>query len=145
MLRDTGIMRTVMALLEWNNAFSTGIAPVDHEHQILIKLINDLAAVMENSPTDGCCGCGDNGSAVLSQIHDAISAHFALEEKAMRDRSYDGYAEHKADHERLLDDIRDIMEIYEAGGYASCRDELATRMRDWFGRHFQSMDARFHN
>jgi hemerythrin len=40
----------------------------------------------------------------------AFSAHFALEERFMREHGYDQLALHKADHERLLDEIREIMD-----------------------------------
>ena len=61
----------------------------------------------------------------------------------MRERRYDKYADHKADHERLLDEIREIMEFYEA---SATYDEpaLAERLNDWFMVHFKTKDARLH-
>jgi len=38
-----------------------------------------------------------------------IAAHFALEERFMREHRYDQAAQHKADHARLLDGLRGIM------------------------------------
>ncbi len=35
----------------------------------------------------------------------------------MRDNDYDEYRDHKADHERLLDDFRDLMDDYEDSVY----------------------------
>jgi len=46
----------------------------------------------------------------LGELYARIAAHFALKEKIMRDNGYDEYHDHKADHERLLDDIRDLMD-----------------------------------
>ena len=50
----------------------------------------------------------------FGDLFKAISAHFALEERFMRERGYDQLVQHKNDHERLLDEIRDIMEDFEA-------------------------------
>ena len=61
----------------------------------------------------------------------------------MVSRRYDQYAEHKQDHERLLDEIRDIMDDHETGG-GSIEDQLATRLTPWFSEHFRTHDARFH-
>ena len=36
-----------MTLLEWRDDFRIGIAEVDHEHQLLIGLINDVHAALE--------------------------------------------------------------------------------------------------
>ena len=52
-------------------------------------------------------------SEVLGEIHARIAAHFALEEKIMREAHYDRFEAHKEDHEHLLDEIRDIMDAYE--------------------------------
>ena len=51
---------------------------------------------------------------------------------------------HKAEHERLLDEIRDIMDDHEAGAYADAGEALATTVRDWFINHFKTKDARLH-
>src|SRR5262249_54191250 len=73
----------------------------------------------------------------------AISAHFALEERFMREKGYDQLGQHKGDHERLVDEIRDIMEDYEVNDLF---DEklLAQRLDAWVSRHFESHDARLH-
>ena len=127
-----------MPLIEWRDQFNTGIAGVDHEHRQLIQLINDLHASLG--------GSGDRQAVdeFLGDIFAGISAHFALEESIMRERRYDQYDDHKADHDRLLDDIRDIMDDYEAGAYDRLDEVLAERLRNWFLRHFQTKDARLH-
>jgi hemerythrin len=58
----------------------------------------------------------------------------------MRKHAYDEYEAHKAEHERLLDEIRDIMDSASTA-YAS---SLSTVVRDWFVNHFKSKDARLH-
>jgi hemerythrin-like metal-binding protein len=127
-----------MALIEWRSEFETGVADVDHEHQELVGLINDLHAQLDNNAEKATV------SAFLGEVFARISAHFALEETIMRKHAYDQYAEHKQDHEKLLDDIRDIMDAYEDGDSASYDDALATAVRDWFVNHFKTMDARLH-
>ena len=62
----------------------------------------------------------------------------------MRIRAYDQYADHKADHERLLDSLRDIMDTFEAGDFDGLSEDLGLRLRDWFVDHFKSKDARLH-
>ena len=62
----------------------------------------------------------------------------------MRERSYDQLVQHKTDHERLLDEIRDIMEDFEASAGFDERS-LAQRLDAWFSRHFETHDARLHS
>ncbi|MGI9419092.1 MAG: bacteriohemerythrin, partial [Geminicoccaceae bacterium] len=99
-----------MALIEWKDAYNTGVAEVDHEHQDLIQLINDLHAELAGGHQ---ATVGD----FLAEVFAKIAAHFALEETVMRKHGYDEYAAHKAEHEQLLDEIRDIMDDYDAGAY----------------------------
>lgn len=82
-------------------------------------------------------------SASLGDILSGIGAHFALEEKIMRDRRYDQYFDHKADHDRLLDQLRDIMDDYEIHRQISPA-HLVQALDDWFSVHFRTRDARLH-
>ena len=126
-----------MALLQWRKEFSVGVPAVDHEHRELVELINELHAAL-----------GEPGSELsvpefLGEIHAKIASHFALEERIMRERGYDQFAEHKADHDELLEGIRDIMDAYELRG-AFDEATLVERLNDWFGEHFRTKDARLH-
>ena len=67
----------------------------------------------------------------------------ALEEKLMREHSYDGYEEHKSDHERLLDEIRDLMDEFEDSSTLDA-EAFGKKLEAWFSDHFRTMDARLH-
>lgn len=126
-----------MSLIEWKPEFSVGNAAVDHEHAELIGLINDLHATMQKSGTQEHVLDG------LGEIYVQISAHFALEEKIMRDAKYAGYASHKGDHESLLDQLLDIMDgVEEDGSYEEKR--LSASLEQWFTEHFRTHDAKLH-
>ena len=62
----------------------------------------------------------------------------------MQDRNYVAYAEHKADHEALLDQINDIMQDYEEGSYANQLERLSGELSAWFSTHFRDKDALLH-
>lgn len=127
-----------MALLEWRTEFETGVADVDHEHRELVDLINALHDEL------GGKAPRENVGAFLGEVFAKISAHFALEESIMRKHAYDEYLEHKRDHEALLDDIRDIMDDFDAGKYTDYDKALANAVHDWFVDHFKTKDARLH-
>lgn len=125
-----------MALLQWRDHYSVGIDAVDHEHKELIALINQLH--------DKLMSKGEKPSidAFFGDLFAGISAHFALEERFMREHRYDQLVQHKTDHERLLDEIRDIMDDFEDNEIASAA--LGSRLDAWFSRHFETHDARLH-
>ena len=127
-----------MVLIEWRKDFETGVADVDHEHKELVDLINALDARLGEKVDD------QTVSDFLGEVFARISAHFALEESIMRKHAYDEYAAHKAEHEALLDDIRDIMDDFSEGRFRDYREALSAAVRDWFVNHFKTKDARLH-
>lgn len=127
-----------MSLIDWKPEFSVGIPSVDYEHQQLVGLINDGHENLVQKT--GLFSTQD----FLGEVFAKISSHFALEEKIMREANYDMYQEHKQDHEKLLDQIRDIMDVYESEGYFN-DEELAEHLQNWFTNHFKNQDARLHN
>ena len=126
-----------MTLLEWKDNYAIGIPSIDHEHQELIELINWLNDVASHGASySKVC-------TALGEIYAQISAHFALEEKIMRECRYDGYLEHKEDHEALLDELRDIMDQVDYDGRYD-EQRLGNELERWFSVHFQTEDARLH-
>ncbi len=127
-----------MALIEWKDHYSVGIDAVDHEHREMIDLINEVHEKLT----------ADTGqvdvTGFLGEIFRAISAHFALEEKFMREHRYDHLARHKEAHEALLEEIRDIMEDYAADP-ATASQRLSDKLDHWFTEHFRTHDARLHH
>jgi hemerythrin len=126
-----------MSLLEWKPEYSVGNAAIDHEHESMIQQINALYATL-SEPLNA-----ESVEAVLGEVHASISAHFALEERLMREANYIEYKEHKEDHEELLDQIHDLIDSFYQDP-ESGQKRLNTQLSNWFGRHFSSFDARLH-
>lgn len=125
-------------LIEWREQFAIGLPEVDHEHRDLIATINALHARLgPAAPAGEVVGA-------LGDIHSAIAAHFALEERSMAQLGYPALPAHKADHERLLDEILDILEdVVAADAYSA--GALSSALADWFGLHFRSHDSDLHH
>lgn len=127
-----------MALIQWRDEFNTGVTEVDHEHKEVVDLINELHDAMGDEASQ------DEIGRFLGDVFAKISSHFALEETVMRKHNYDEYEDHKNDHEKLLDDLRDIMDDAEEDSGKNYKTALAESVRDWFVNHFKTKDARLH-
>lgn len=126
-----------MTMIAWKPEFSVGDPAIDHEHRRLIDLVNRTAAALEN----GHPPVGVERS--FGDLLRAITAHFALEEWQMRKADYDSLPEHKADHERLLDALRDLMD-QAADAPPAAVGRLVPMLEAWFVDHFRLHDARLH-
>jgi hemerythrin-like metal-binding protein len=126
-----------MALLEWKEEYATGIDDVDDEHKDLIDVINRLHELL----------LADDAKltvpAFFARLIDGVSAHFALEERIMGESAYPDREAHRADHERLLDEMRDLVEAFRQAEEVDSVD-LAMRLEPWFSQHFATHDLRLH-
>jgi len=126
-----------MTLLRWKDEYSVGIEAVDHEHRELIDLINVLHERLYAA--DAKVTVPD----FFGDLLKGISAHFALEESFMREQGYPRLVPHKDDHERLLDELREIMDAFEQSEEIDVL-ELSRRLESWFSLHFRTHDAELH-
>lgn len=62
----------------------------------------------------------------------------------MREHRYDQFTEHKQAHEQLLEEIREIMDSYDADPEGAS-NQLSDRLDAWFTLHFRTHDARLHH
>ena len=126
-----------MNFLTWRTEFSTGVESVDYEHEEMIALINAIYQEMHERRDV------ESIEQFLGDVHAAISAHFALEEREMQRSSYYEYAAHKEDHEDLLDQLRAMMDDVQIDPDRGI-ENLQERLGQWFEQHFSSFDARLH-
>ena len=126
-----------MKYLQWRDEFTIGIDSVDFEHQNLMDMINMIYAELDNRRDIAQI------RRTVGEVHAEISAHFALEERIMRQAGYEEFAAHKNDHENLLDQIRTLMDAIE-NDPEHALDLLSEQLADWFSGHFNSFDARLH-
>lgn len=122
-----------MAFMDWEPRFDTGIASVDFEHHKLVDLLNEV---------DSQVGEGADAKEVtgtLGEFHALATAHFALEEKVLRDIMHPEAARRRDEHYRLLENVRDIMDAYESGEYQE-PTALPQALKDWISGLMQ-MDA----
>jgi len=127
-----------MAQIEWKDEYSIGNASVDQEHELLITQINKLYEQL-NPPLDT-----DTIESMLADIQTDISAHFALEELLMQEAGFAEFEDHRQDHERLLDQINDMI-FHFTEDPVSGKELLINRLSDWFSHHFKGFDTRLHN
>lgn len=126
-----------MSLVVWRDEYCTGISDIDYDHEQMFELINSLYKLLENqSDRQSILNC-------LGDIYANIATHFMLEELTMKKNGYDQYEEHKEDHNRLLDDIYDIKNDFEASNDFKGKD-LEKKLDNWFLIHFKTHDARLH-
>jgi hemerythrin len=121
-------------LLEWTEEHRIGIPVLDFEHQNLFAQINELLEDFESHDEK------EKIEACLGEIHARMEAHFALEEKFMKDKKYPHFAEHKKAHDTMLDDLVDAITEYENAPEAQPTDKLQMKLKQWIIDHVTTSD-----
>ena len=127
-----------MAQIEWKEEFSVGIDSIDREHEALIVQINQIYEQI-NLPMDT-----EIIESMLDELQSDFSAHFALEELLMQEAAFAEFETHRKDHERLLDQIHDLI-FHFAEDPDRGKELLVSFLSDWFSQHFRGLDARLHS
>ena len=113
-----------MNYLDWNSAYDTGVASIDYEHRRLVEKLNEIHDLMVRGVDPRAI------SDALADFHALATAHFALEEKIMQDENCADLPERRDTHYRLLDQVREIMDGYEAGEFQPA-ERLPETLKGW--------------
>jgi hemerythrin len=135
--REALLIVSLMCPLQWRGDFDTGIRKMDVEHRELIGHIMQLQQQLGANPEPG------KVLPVLERIYALIAEHFALEERLMQQIHFQAYADHKQDHETLLDELREIMDEVEQDGVFD-DTQLTDDLDRWFSDHFRLYDVRLY-
>ncbi|MBI5163783.1 MAG: hemerythrin domain-containing protein [Magnetospirillum sp.] len=118
-----------MAVLEWSADLEVGIAFMDEDHHEAVELINAMAEAT-----------GAELTALFARYLAHSEAHFAREERLMRDTGFFAFEPHHAEHERVLGEYRAVLATLEAGGEADVHTYLRAGLAGWLLAHRNTMD-----
>ena len=123
-------------LITWSDRYSVGIANIDREHQKLVAMVNQLYTAILSG----------EAPAVASKVLDGLAgytmSHFANEEALMKRYNYPGYAQHKAEHDKLVDQVRQFQSDLRAGK-AKLSQDLMSFLQGWLIGHILGVDKKY--
>jgi hemerythrin-like metal-binding protein len=90
-----------------------GIQELDHQHQVIMRGLNELHEEMLGGKTDEAV------APLIRNLTSIAGAHFAAEEKLMESTGFPGLAEHRAKHEELTQKIHEFIARHEMGNRAA--------------------------
>ena len=119
-----------LSFVHWNDAHNVGIAEIDIEHRQIVEILNRIGDDLKNGlPMDRI-------RLSVGELLEFTLAHFAHEERLMRDHRYPAAERHAEEHARLLDDVRSLTINLD-------QTSLTLTMRylqEWLFRHVDTMD-----
>lgn len=112
---------------------ATGHSRIDADHQKLVGLVDRLSSAMKEGKGRDACG------QILRDLVAYTRTHFSMEEQLMATHKFPQAAQHKAEHEKLLDKVREFEKKYLEGS-AALSVPLLQFLKDWLLHHIQESD-----
>lgn len=122
-----------MAYFNWTDDLAVGNQFIDHDHQKLFDMVNRLHALMQEGKAKDVIG------KVLNNLIAYTRDHFKREEDLMKQMRYDGYFDHKQEHEKLLKEVLDLQVKFDSGS-ATLSIQVLHFLRDWLLHHIGESD-----
>lgn len=122
--------------IQWKDEYSVGLDEIDEQHRYFISLLNDLYKAIGSN----------KGSEELARLFGKLSEyadlHFATEEKYFDEFGYDGAEEHKAEHQKMRDEIQRIKK-QESDNNIDFYGDIVYFLQGWLEDHLEKMDQKY--
>lgn len=124
--------------LQWRSDLAIGVEKVDSQHQQLFVSINNLLEA---------CNQG-KGKAEVTKTMDFLSQyvgrHFSDEEALQTGANYPGYPEHKALHDRFVQDFSKLeQQLAQEGASVRFVLQVNRAVVEWLVQHISKVDRAF--
>jgi len=125
-------------LISWNEKFNCGIKLIDDQHKGLVDLVNE----MFNHVTGNMVQEKDYFHRVIQEAVKYVKTHFATEEKIMLATKFQGYGEHKKEHDNFVRAVVENIKEYETGNRLTL-SSFTRFLKDWVLSHIAVMDKQY--
>jgi hemerythrin-like metal-binding protein len=120
-----------MSTLNWSPALSIGVPLIDGHHRDFVACLDSVEAADDAALLEA-----------WRQLIDMTAAHFAVEDRWMREAHFAHASPHALQHQMVLRVLRDVERGGSAGNLALLR-QMARELATWFPLHLHGMDAAF--
>lgn len=121
----------------WSDNLKTGISIIDEQHQLLFDTINKLKEFKNTK---------ENFYEILFDLQNYVSVHFHTEETYMKHFCYPNYNNHKACHDKFVEDCKNILnKNATVGSIKDLGEELIIFVEHWIKEHYTNEDVKMAN
>ena len=121
--------------LIWDKTLSVEVEEIDEDHRRLVELFN----ILNNSVVEG--GTTIYIEAVLEELISCTVWHFRHEERLMIKYGYDGFLEHKTEHQELIDSAKALQQKFLQKGKLASSEDIEF-LEHWLTGHILVADMK---
>lgn len=122
--------------IEWKDEYSVGIDSIDQQHKKLLSLINQLQTAVDYSTGE------EFEREALDALVDYTKTHFTYEEGLMKQNGYPDFEPHKAQHEKMIKEVEDVLDEYEED-HDQAMEHGSRFLKNWLVNHINGTDKEY--
>jgi hemerythrin-like metal-binding protein len=126
----------VMALINWHPSFSINIEEIDKQHQLLVKMINDLYDAMNAGKEKAIL------EKMIGRLNVYAAMHFAKEEHYFDMFGYPETESHKKEHSDFEEKVLKFENDFNDGSQ-NLSAEIVNFLGDWLVGHIKGSDKKY--
>ncbi len=129
-------MSNTEVFFKWSPDYSVNIRTIDNQHKELVNILNRLFVAVSRREGDKAI------AGILDALTSYTQTHFALEERLMQQANYKDFDAHKAEHQKLLDQLDQLCKkhmLEEKPIYF----EMLGFLKTWLKEHIQGVDTKY--
>ena len=125
-----------MALIEWSEAYETGIPSVDKQHRHLVDIVNKFDEASRKGKGSRVM------TLILNELFGYTSEHFSAEEKILEDAEYANLKQHKSQHRQLLQKLERLQFEFDQQD-KRITVEVRSFLKSWLINHILKHDKAY--
>ena len=122
--------------LDWKDEYRVGIDSIDQQHRKLVNLINQLQTAVDYSTGE------EFEREALDELVDYTKTHFSYEEGLMEQHDYPEFEPHRAQHQKMIKQVEDVLAEYEQDNETAMSNALDF-LKDWLINHINGTDKEY--
>tara|TARA_B100000315_G_scaffold43957_1_gene38925 strand:+ start:4471 stop:4878 length:408 start_codon:yes stop_codon:yes gene_type:complete len=117
-----------MPIIEWSDLYRVNIEELDQQHKQLLNIVNEFDEAVETKKEE------ETTKNILKNLLDYADMHFKKEEELMDQHGYPEIAEHKKQHDDLLEELFHIYKNF-IGSDRDAAFQTVFLLGDWLLNH----------
>ncbi|MBN9698107.1 MAG: bacteriohemerythrin [Zoogloea sp.] len=122
--------------IQWSSLMSLNDPVVDHDHSVLLTLINQISL-------DANCHDQSAVEFVVDELVGYTLSHFGREERLLERNGYPHLQAHKEVHRRMADEVIALREKLRNNFTPALGEEISRYLRNWLTNHILIEDKKF--
>ncbi|MCX7709328.1 MAG: bacteriohemerythrin [Clostridia bacterium] len=127
-------------MVEWKDEYSVGIKLIDSQHKKLLTIAKKLMILISTSES---FDHSEEAANIYAELVSYTKEHLAFEERLMLLNGYEGFIEHKLQHDQFIASMDELAKMDMEYNQREAILSMLTFVSEWIVDHIQGTDVKY--